>query len=60
MTLKFLIISAFIFIHGCGIKGPPLPPTPEVQQTAAVVGQPKVETPATEAIKTIKKKKKIK
>ena len=60
MMLKALIILSFVAIAGCGIKGPPLPPVPEVQQPPPVVEQPKTETPAADAIKTIKKKKKTK
>ena len=60
MMLKALIILSFVAITGCGIKGPPLPPVPEIQQPPPVVEQPKAETPAADAIKTIKKKKKTK
>lgn len=60
MILKAWIILSFVVISGCGIKGPPLPPVPETQQSPLVVEQPKAETPAADAIKTIKKKKKTK
>lgn len=58
--LKSLIILSFVIVTSCGIKGPSLPPVPEVQQTAPAIEQPKAEAPTAEAIKTIQKKKKTK
>jgi predicted small lipoprotein YifL len=57
ILLKFISILLFFFITSCGIKGPPLPPQPEVQP-AVITEQSKTETSTTDKRQIIEQKKK--